>query len=281
MKNKFLIMLALAAFLLPACRGRAADSGTAAAELKDLVTRVTDSLQEGRRTEAEQAAHLKEFDALLAKHKGETNDDVAEIAFMKAALYVEVFQQADKGSEMLKQVQRDFPNSAPAKRVEQELARIKQGEEARKIQDALAVASTFPDFEAKDLDGKPMSVAAFKGKVVMVDFWATWCPPCRAEAPNISKIYQKYHDKGFEIIGISLDQPGDKDKLVAFTKENNMPWGQYFDGTDGPGKLAQKYDVDTIPRAFLIDRNGKIIAKGDAIRAGALEPAVKKALGIN
>ena len=278
MKNKFLIMLALAALLLPAGRLRAAVPGPAAAELKDLVARINDSLREGKRTEADQAGHLREFDALLAKHKGDTNDDVAEIALMKATLYVEVFQQADKGSELLKQVQRDFPNSAPAKRADQILASIKQGEEARKMQDALGVGSTFPDFDVKDLEGKPMSVAACKGKVVLVDFWATWCPPCRAEAPNIAKTYQKYHDQGFEIIGVSLDREGDKDKLVAFAKENNMPWGQYYDGADGPGKLAQKYGVDTIPRAFLIDGNGKIIAKGDATRGDALEPAVKKAL---
>jgi len=128
------------------------------------------------------------------------------------------------------------------------------------------------------LDGKPMSLANFKGKVVMVDFWATWCPPCRAEAPNISAVYGKYHDQGFEIIGISLDHPGDKDKLVAFTKENKMPWGEYYDGAEGPMKIARKYGINAIPTSFLIDGNGKIIASGEALRGDGLEPLVKKAL---
>jgi thiol-disulfide isomerase/thioredoxin len=304
MKNRLLIMLAMSAFFLPGVRAGAAATETqqipippegvaprpaepspAAAELKDLVTRITDSMKDGKnRTEADQADHLKEFDTLLAKHKGETSDDVAEIAFMKATLYVRIFQQIDKGTAMLKQIQHDFPATKAARNVDQTLASIKAGEEAKKIQETLVqetlpVGTPFPDFDVKDLDGKPMSVAAYKGKVVMIDFWATWCPPCRAEAPNIAKTYQKYHDKGFEIIGISLDRKGDKDKLVAFTKENNMPWGQYYDEAGGPGKLAQKCAVDTIPRAFLLDGNGKIIAKGDAIRGEALEPAVKKALG--
>jgi len=279
MKNKFLIMLALAAFLLPGYCLRAAAPGPAAAELKDLVTRISASLQEGKRTEAEQAGHIQEFDALLAKHKGETTDDVAEIAFMKATLYVEVFQQADKGAEMLKQVQRDFPNSAPAKRVDQVLANLKQGEAARKIQDALAVASAFPDFDVKDLDGKPLSVAGYKGKVVMIDFWATWCGPCVAEVPNVAAIYKKYHAEGFEIIGVSLDRSGDKDKLLSFTREHDMPWRQYFDGKFWSNDLAVKYGIQAIPATFLLDRSGKIIAKD--VRGAALEPAVKKALSGN
>ena len=282
-------MLALAVLLLPGYRVRAADSGTAADELKDLIARISAGLQEGKRTEADQADHLKEFDALLAKHKGETNDDVANILYMKAGLYVTIFKKTDQGTEMLRQLQRDFPGATQAKKAEGLIASIKEGEAARKIQaesasapapNAMPAGSIFPDFEVKDLDGNPLSIAKYKGKVVMVDFWATWCGPCVGEIPNISKTYLKYHDKGFEIIGISLDRPGAREKLAAFTKENNMPWGQYYDGADGPGKLAQKNGVDTIPRAFLIDGNGKFIAGGDAIRGPALEPAVKKALGI-
>jgi thiol-disulfide isomerase/thioredoxin len=287
-------MLAAAALLLPAYRLHAAGAAAAAtpppsvpaaplspaaAELKDLVARITTSLQAGQRTEASQADHLKEFDALLAKHKGETNnDDVAEIAFMKATLYLQIFQQPDKGAEMLKQVQRDFPNTASAKRVDAVLASIKQGEEAKKIQDLLSTGAAFPDFNVKDLDGKPLSIAGYKGKVVMLDFWATWCGPCVGEVPNVAAVYAKYHDKGFEIIGISLDREGDKDKLISFTKEHNMPWRQYFDGKFWSNELAVKYGIQSIPATFLLDGSGKIIGKN--VRGPALEPAVQKALGV-
>jgi peroxiredoxin len=194
----------------------------------------------------------------------------------------------DKGSEMLKQLQRDFPDTRPAKRVDQVLASIKQGEEARKLQAAAAIApetqetmppgSIFPDFQVADLDGKPLSLANYKGKVVMVDFWATWCPPCVGEVPNVAKVYEKYHPQGFEIIGISLDREGDKDKLISFTKEHNMPWRQYFDGKFWSNELAVKYGIQSIPATFLLDGSGKIIGKN--VRGPALEPAVQKALGV-
>ncbi len=290
MRNKILIVLAAAALLFAAYRiraGAAAGAATAAspspaaAELKDLITRVNASLQTGpsQQTEASQAGHLKEFDTLLARHKGETNDDVAQIAFMKATLYLQVFHQTDKATGMLKQLQLDFPNTASAKRVDAVLDSIKQGEAAQKVQAALAVGTAFPDFDVKDLDGKPLSVAGYKGKVVMLDFWATWCGPCVGEVPNVAAVYAKYHDKGFEIIGVSLDQVGAKDKLISFTKEHNMPWRQYYDGKFWTNDLAVKYGVQSIPATYLLDGSGKIIGKD--VRGEALEPAVRKALGVN
>jgi peroxiredoxin len=289
MRNRFLIVLAAAALLFAAYPIRAAAAGSATAaspsaaatELKDLITRVNTSLQAGpgQQTEASQADHLKEFDTLLAKHKGETNDDVAQIAFMKATLYLQVFHQTDKATGMLKQLQLDFPDTASAKRVDSVLESIKKGEAAEKVQAALAVGTAFPDFDVKDLDGKPLSVAGYKGKVVMLDFWATWCGPCVGEVPNVAAVYAKYHDKGFEIIGISLDRDGDKTKLTTFTKEHNMPWRQYYDGKYWTNELAVKYGVQSIPATYLLDGSGNIIGKD--VRGPALEPAVKKALGVN
>jgi thiol-disulfide isomerase/thioredoxin len=180
---------------------------------------------------------------------------------------------------MFKQLQLDFPGTASAKKADQAIAGIKQGEEARKIQEALAIDSAFPDFDVKDLDGKPLKVANFKGKVVMIDFWATWCGPCVGEVPNVAAVYQKYHDKGFEIIGVSLDREGDKDKMISFTKEHNMPWPQFYDGKYWQNELSVKYGIRSIPATFLLDGSGKIIAKN--VRGEALEPAVKKALGVN
>jgi len=110
--------------------------------------------------------------------------------------------------------------------------------------------------------------------LVLVDFWATWCGPCRAELPNVLKTYQKYHAKGFEIVGISLDD--DQAKLTAFIKQQNMVWPQFFDGQGWQNKLAVKYGVESIPATFLLDGTGKIIGKD--LRGEELDQAVGDAL---
>ena len=133
-------------------------------------------------------------------------------------------------------------------------------------------------FTGKDLAGLPVSLAAYKGKVILLDFWATWCPPCRDEVPNLVKNYNKYHAKGFEVVGVSLDRKDDKPKLVSYTKENKMPWRQVFDGGYWSAAMAKAYGVQAIPFSVLIGRDGKILAVGDNIRGAELEPAIQAAL---
>lgn len=133
-------------------------------------------------------------------------------------------------------------------------------------------ATAFPD-SAKDLDGKPVSLADYKGKVVLIDFWATWCGPCRAEMPNVVEAYEKYHDKGFEIIGASLDGPKDADKVRKFAAEHRMPWRQVYD-PDGPqnpfeSEVAREFKVTGIPHTLLVDREGKVLRIG--LRGKALQ----------
>ena len=147
--------------------------------------------------------------------------------------------------------------------------------EAQKIQAALAIGVKFPDFNEKDTAGKPLAIANYKGKVVLIDFWATWCGPCRAELPNVIATYKKYHNQGFEIIGVSLDQ--DQAKLIGFTKDMNMTWPQYFDDQGWGNKLAVKYGIESIPATYLLDGNGRII--GRDLRGDELTQAVAKALG--
>ena len=151
---------------------------------------------------------------------------------------------------------------------------IQQHEEIRKIRRTLTNGVKFPDFSEKDLLGNPLSVSKYEDKVVLVEFWATWCGPCVAELPNIIKAYNKHHSNGFEVIGISLDQ--DEQKLKSFLKAKEIPWVQYFDGKGWQNKLAAKYGIDRVPATFLLDRQGKIIGQG--LRGEALEEALTKAL---
>jgi thiol-disulfide isomerase/thioredoxin len=140
---------------------------------------------------------------------------------------------------------------------------------------ALPMGASFPEFTETDIDGKPLSLADYKGKIVLIDFWATWCGPCVAELPNVLKTYEKYHSKGFEIIGISLDE--NKEMLTGFTKARNMPWQQYFDGKGWKNKLSQRFGIRSIPATYLVGKDGKLIGKN--FRGEALEQAVAKALG--
>ena len=103
-------------------------------------------------------------------------------------------------------------------------------------------------------DGQPVDVAKLRGKVVLLDFWATWCAPCMAKLPEIQKINEKYKDKGFQLIGVSFDQ--DKDALLKITKSKKMDWPEYFDGKGPESALAARFGVQGIPAAWLVDRKG-------------------------
>jgi peroxiredoxin len=267
MKLRLLAAVTTLSLLLSASSGVAADTNSTSAELRAIITKIQTKLREDKKTEADLAPELKEFDALLAKHKGEKTDDVAQVLYMKAMLYQQVLKDSAKGDALMAQLTKDFPDSAPVKA-------MKQQEAAKKIKAALTEGSKFPDFTETDVAGKPLSIANYKGKVVLLDFWATWCGPCVRELPNVIKTYEAHHKQGFEIIGISLDK--DKEKLLSFTKEKKMTWQQYFDGLMWQNKLAAKYGVNSIPATYLLDGKGVIIGKD--LRGEDLEQAVANAL---
>jgi len=275
MKHQIIAVLLLLA-LLPCCpSGQAQENtGTTASELKALISKVNGKLREGKKTAADLAPELKEFDDLIEKHKAEKTDDTAQIILMKAMLYLEVFDDMAAGRALIQQIKTDYPDTKPGKGAEEILANIDQQEAAKKIQRALVAGAKFPDFETKDLDGKPLSLANYKGKIVLIDFWATWCGPCLNELPNVIKAYGKYHDKGFEIIGISLDDS--EPKLRSFLKDRNMTWSQYYDGSRWKNKLAQKYGVQAIHATFLLDEEGRII--GRDLRGEKLDEELATAL---
>jgi thiol-disulfide isomerase/thioredoxin len=123
-----------------------------------------------------------------------------------------------------------------------------------KARENMGIGRPVPDFTVRLLDGTELTLSSLRGKVTLVDFWASWCIPCRKEVPNLKKLYKEHNGDGFEIVGISLDQ--DKSKAVAYIKENDLRWPTSWSERgylDGPAKL---YMVDSLPSMWLIDRNG-------------------------
>jgi peroxiredoxin len=115
---------------------------------------------------------------------------------------------------------------------------------------------TAPEFALKDSNGQTVHLTDYKGKVVLLDFWATWCGPCRAELPNVLATYKEFHSRGFEIIGISLDQ--DKAQMLKFAELAGMTWPQYFDGKDFRGEMTTRFGINGIPTMWLLDKKGMV-----------------------
>ncbi len=134
-----------------------------------------------------------------------------------------------------------------------------------------------PDFTQNDVNGVPVKLSSFRGKYVLLDFWASWCAPCREENPNVVKAYNKYKDKNFTILSVSLDKPDARNNWLAAIKNDGLSWTQVSDLKFWNNEAATLYSITSIPSNFLIDPNGKIVAKD--LRGGDLENMLEQVLG--
>ena len=183
------------------------------------------------------------------------------------ASFILVMESKDNAGEFARLAEahmKAHPDLQMNKAIEQQMKTL----ESEKALKEKPIEMTF-----KATNGTEVDLSKMRGKVVLIDFWATWCGPCVAEIPNVLKTYNALHDKGFEIIGISFDQ--DKKKLDTMTKQKEMPWPQYFDGEGWKNKFGTQYGIDSIPRMWLVDKKGMVV---DTNARQDLEKKVEKLL---
>lgn len=159
----------------------------------------------------------------------------------------------------------------------EEVKTTKKGKEIAELlkkMDAVAIGQVAPDFKAKTPEGNEISLKQSLGKATLVDFWASWCGPCRKENPNVVKLYEKYKDKGLVILGVSLDKDAERwKKAIA---DDKLTWLHVSNLKQWDDEIAKLYSVSSIPSTFLLDKDGKIVAKD--LRGEELEKAIEKLL---
>lgn len=154
-----------------------------------------------------------------------------------------------------------YPDNLHAQDLHKRIAEIKKIEAEKKLAEGrLTQGSVAPDIKMKNPEGTQIALSSLKGKYVLIDFWASWCSPCRKENPNLVKIYKKYKAKGFEIFGVSLDR--DMDAWKAAIKADKITWTQVSDLLYWNSPVVKLYNVEAVPFSVLIDKEGKIVAKG-------------------
>ena len=206
----------------------------------------------------------KDVDNLVNRFKSTMRPDDLQAHFVLGGM-LEIANQDEKVLVVFEKLEKRYPDNYyvldELARIYEELGNSKLAEEYRKKADPTSefVGKVVPDFSATGLDGKSISLQQYRGKVVLLDFWAVWYGPCIGEMPNVKRVYDTYKDQGFDVIGVSLDT--DETRLRNYLKKNNISWRQIFSGQKWKSPLAQQYHVQTIPAPWLIARDGTLISR--------------------
>ena len=207
--------------------------------------------------------------ALISEHLDHLDliDTPAQAAELEARLVRYIHQYPDDPKANALQVRRlDLLQKVDPKKAADLLATLANNDDpkvaaaARGRQELKTLEATPLDWKFTAVDGRPVDLADWRGKYVLVDFWASWCPDCLREMPDVLAAYHKYHDKGFEVVGVSMDH--DKDAMLSFLKKHHIPWPQEYDGQAWDSSVAVKYGVKGIPEMWLLDRGGRVVATG-------------------
>ncbi len=169
----------------------------------------------------------------------------------------------------------DFGSAYVAKYSHEKMAHVQELSKAVNNAKSFNIGSEAPDFTQKTPEGADMSLSDLRGKVVLIDFWASWCGPCRKENPHVVKLYNKYKEKGFDVLGVSLDRT--KDRWVQAIEKDKLAWNHVSDLKGWKNEVAATYSVRSIPSTVLLDKEGKIIARN--FRAHELEAHLKNIFG--
>ncbi|MFN8277714.1 MAG: TlpA disulfide reductase family protein [Chitinophagales bacterium] len=208
---------------------------------------------------------------------------IADAKDVMVALYYTSFLRMDQypneNKAVIARLEKEMPNSSYTQEMKQQFTafeqQMKAQEMARMAEKNTAIGSLAPDFEFPAPDGKPLKLSSTRGKIVLLDFWASWCGPCRRENPNVVAAYNAYKDKGFTVFSVSLDQDGNRWKSAI--QQDGLIWPNHVSDLKGWGSIpAKMYGVQSIPAQFLLDKDGKIIAKN--LRGPELEQKLAELL---
>lgn len=207
--------------------------------------------------------------AFIEKYIDENPTSLATLSAVQSLKYDEF---ADKFDEVVANLEAVYPNSDYVKQFKKQLVDLKAKQQAAA---RTGIGAQAPEIVVKTPEGETIKLSDFKGKVTMIDFWASWCKPCRAENPNVVRVYNQYKNKGFEIFGVSLDR--DKQQWLDAIKQDGLTWKHGSELQFWQSSFVPAYSLDGIPMTYLLDENGVIIAKG--LRGAQLEAKLQEIFG--